>query len=87
MNELFFECEITICEIPVKVKFHKEDGNGDLISRFYFELSHFLKSKNDIDVYRHPSNYGKTMEQCIFSLQQYIQRFQDVDKIEENVNF
>ena len=58
MKSLFFECGIEICDNPVKVKFYKEDGNDDFISGFYFELSHFLKSKEDIDVYRHPSNYG-----------------------------
>lgn len=87
MKNLFFECGIEICSVPVKVKFYKEDGQDDLIPGFYFELSHFLKSKEDIDIYRHPSNYGKTMEECIFTLRQYIFRFNNVDKVETNTDF
>ena len=87
MKNLYFECSIEICGTPVKVKFYKEDGNNDIIPGFYFELSHFLKSTSDIDVYRHPNNYGKTIEECIFTLKLYIQRFQDVEKIEANPDF
>ena len=85
--KLFFECSIEICGTPVKVKFCKEDGKDDLIPGFYFELSHFLKSKDDADIYRSPNNYGKTMEDCIFTLNLYIQRFKDVDKVEVNPYF
>lgn len=69
------------------MKFYKEDGNDDIISGVFFELSHFLKSKEDIDIYRNPNNYGKTMEECIFTLKLYIQRFKDVEKVESNPNF
>ena len=83
MKSLFFECSIEICKIPVKVKFYKE-SEDDVHVRFYGKLSHFLKSKDDADVYRNPNTYGETMEACIFNLKLYIQRFKDVDKVEAN---
>ena len=85
MEKLICECSVEICTTPVKVKIFNESGKEDVIISYSFELSHYFKGSDDAEIYI-PSNRAETLDRCLYILTQYIRRFKDIDKIEENIN-
>jgi len=86
MKNLIFECSIDICKKPVMVKIFHEKADEFINENYSFELSHYFKASDDIDIYI-PSCHAESLEHCIYILNQYKNRFNDIEKEETNKLF